>query len=117
MRRWTRGTCQERLGPVRPVRGVQMELRKRVAFFVFALCAAAAVAAPVFAQAPAPTQRAAEIQAAYDAGMKFMEEEKYEEAMAEFTKATADDTFAEAYLGEGDALRKLEDYQAAIQAY
>jgi len=73
-----------------------------------------ALSTPVEAQ---ETSRAPEIQAAYDAGLKLLEEENYEDAIVEFAKAATDDTFAEAYLGQGDALRALEDYGAAIQNY
>ena len=90
-----------------------MRLIRPVLAVVFSCSVLLAVPAPVEAQ----TSRAPEVQAAYDAGMKLLEEEKYEEAIVEFTKATADDTFAEAYLGQGDALRMLEDYGAAIQSY
>ena len=59
-------------------------------------------------------------QAAFEEGLKLMEEEKYEDAITKFNEATlidGTDTFAEAFVGEGDALRELEDYQAALQAY
>ncbi len=90
-----------------------MRFSKRVLSFVVTCCGLIAVQSPVTAQ----VSRDPTVQAAYDAGLKLLEEEKYEEAIVEFGKATADDTFAEAYLGEGDALRMLEDYQAAIQSY
>jgi len=90
-----------------------MGLSKRVLSFVLTCCALIAFQTPVTAQ----VSRDPSIQEAYDAGVKLLEEEKYEEAIAEFNKATVDDTFAEAYLGEGDALRLLKDYQAAIQSY
>ncbi len=58
------------------------------------------------------------VQAAYDEGMQLLEAEEYEAAIEKFNEATQiDDTFAEAYLGAGDALRALEDYQAALQSY
>ncbi len=90
------------MGSLRPVLSV-----------MFSCCVLLGLSAPVEAQ----LSRDPEVQAAYDAGMKLLEEEKYEEAIVEFAKATADDTFAEAYLGQGEALRQLEDYKAAIQSY
>lgn len=95
-----------------------MALSMRLSSLVVAFSAVCVVAAPVRAQAPAgEVSRDPAVQAAYDAGVKLLAEEKYEDAITEFTTATADDTFAEAFLGLGDALRQLEDYQAAIQAY
>ncbi|MCH8839310.1 MAG: tetratricopeptide repeat protein, partial [Planctomycetes bacterium] len=90
------------MGSMRPVLSV-----------VLTCCVLLALPAPVEAQ----ISRDPAVQAAYDAGVKLLEEEKYEEAIVEFSKATDDDTFAEAFLGQGDALRMLEDYQAAIQSY
>ncbi len=87
---------------------------RQVLSVVLTCCVLLALPATVEAQF---TSIAPEMQAAYDAGMKLLEEEKYEEAIDEFSKATADDTFAEAFLGQGDALRLLEDYQAAILSY
>lgn len=55
---------------------------------------------------------------AYDAGTKLLGEEKWDDAITEFTKAVdIDKTYAEAYLGRGEALRELEDYSTAIQSY
>ena len=87
---------------------------RQVLSVVLTCCVLLALPATVEAQF---TSIAPEMQAAYDAGVKLLEEEKYEEAIVEFSKATADDTFAEAFLGQGDALRLLEDYQAAIDSY
>ena len=80
---------------------------------IFSCCVLLVLPEPAEAQ----LSRDPAVQTAYDAGVKLLEEEKYEDAIVEFAKATADDTFAEAYLGQGEALRLLEDYQAAIQSY
>lgn len=56
--------------------------------------------------------------AAYEQGLKFMEEKKWDDAIAAFAKATEiDQTFAEAYVGRADALRELEDFTSALQVY
>jgi tetratricopeptide (TPR) repeat protein len=90
-----------------------MRFSKQVLSLLVICSALIAVQSPVTAQ----VTRDPTVLEAYDAGLQLLEEEKYEEAIAEFGKAAADDTFAEAFLGEGDALRMLEDYQAAIQSY
>lgn len=91
-----------------------MALSKRVLSFLLICCAAISFSATVLAQ---EVSRDPAIEEAYEAGVNLLQEEKYDEAIAEFTKATADETFAEAHVGIGDALRKLEDYQGALQAY
>lgn len=90
-----------------------MRFSKSVLSFLLTCCALLAWQPPVIAQ----VSRDPAVQEAYDTGKKLLEEEKYEEAVTAFSEATADDTFAEAFLGGGDALRMLEDYQAAIQSY
>lgn len=59
-----------------------------------------------------------EATAAYDEGMKLLEAEQWDDAIAAFTQAVnIDNTYAEAFLGRGEALRNLEDYQAALDSY
>ncbi len=59
-----------------------------------------------------------EATAAYEEGMKLLEEEKWDDAIAAFTNAiNIDNTYAEAFFGRGEALRQLEDYQAALDSY
>jgi tetratricopeptide (TPR) repeat protein len=59
-----------------------------------------------------------QVKEAYELGNKALEEEKWDEAIAAFTKATdIDNTFAEGYLGRAEALRHQEDYAGAITAY
>ncbi|TWU30057.1 tetratricopeptide repeat protein [Bythopirellula polymerisocia] len=56
--------------------------------------------------------------AAYEEGMKLLEAENWDDAIAAFTTAIGiDNTFAEAFFGRGEALRNLEDYQAALDNY
>jgi tetratricopeptide (TPR) repeat protein len=56
--------------------------------------------------------------AAYEEGIKLLGEEKWDDAIAAFGKATdIDNTFAEAYVGRADALRELEDYSNALTLY
>ena len=82
------------MGSMRPVLSV-----------VLPCCVLLALPAPVEAQ----ISRSPDVGAAYVAGVKRLEEENYEEALVEFSKATDDDTFAEALLAHGDALRSLDD--------
>ena len=68
--------------------------------------------------AEAQVTRDPQATAAYEEGAKLLEEEKWDDAIAAFTKATEiDNTFAEAFLGRADALRGLEDYSTALQSY
>ena len=54
--------------------------------------------------AHAQLTRLPETEQAYNSGQKFLEEEKYEQAIDAFTKATQlDDSYAEAFLGLGEA--------------
>jgi tetratricopeptide (TPR) repeat protein len=58
------------------------------------------------------------VTAPYERGLQLMQEGKYKEAMAAFNESlAADGTFAEAYIGKGDALKELQDFQAASAAY
>ena len=68
---------------------------------------------------PAHAQnRLPEATSAYDEGVKALEAEDYDAAIAAFAKATeVDNTFAEAFLGRAEALREQEDYSAALTAY
>jgi tetratricopeptide (TPR) repeat protein len=77
------------------------------------------VAVPSLARAQeAGTTLDPQVKEAYDQGVKLLEEEKWDEAITAFSKATAiDDTFAEGYLGRAEALRHQEDYTGAITAY
>lgn len=93
---------------------------------VMAAMAATVSAAPtvVLAQAPAegaaPTRfiRDPAVQAAFDNGVKLLGEKKFKEALSEFNKALqGDPTFAEAYIGKGDALTATEDFQSAVIAF
>lgn len=55
---------------------------------------------------------------AYERGIKSLEEEKWDDAIAAFKEATdIDQYFAAGYLGRAEALRHLEDYSGAITAY
>lgn len=70
----------------------------------------------------APSQetgtRDPEATAAYEEGVKLLEAEQWDDAIAAFTKAVGiDNTFAAAFFGRGEALRNLEDYQAALDSY
>lgn len=66
----------------------------------------------------AQTTRDPQAVAAYEEGTQLMEQEKWDEAISAFAKATEiDNTFAEAFLGRADALRELKDYSAALQFY
>ncbi len=56
--------------------------------------------------------------AAVERGVALMEGGNWEEAFERFTQAIKlDPTYADAFVGMGDALRALEDYQAAIGYY
>jgi tetratricopeptide (TPR) repeat protein len=93
-------------------------------------------AATVFGQSLAHAQEAAEggggglirdpaVQAAYENGVKLLAEQKYQQAVTEFNKAlqpsreipNATPDFPEAWVGKGDALAAMEDYQSAVVAY
>lgn len=101
-----------------------MTFRQRIVVVMASVAAAVAAPAAVFAQAPAeggaPTRfiRDPAVQAAFDNGMKLLGEKKFKEALADFNKALqADPTFAEAYIGKGDALTAIEDFQSAVIAF
>ncbi|QEG33684.1 tetratricopeptide repeat protein [Bythopirellula goksoeyrii] len=56
--------------------------------------------------------------AAYEEGMKLLEAEQWDDAVAAFTQAVnIDNTYAEAFFGRGEALRNMDDYQAALDSY
>ena len=51
-------------------------------------------------------------------GVRLLGEKKYKEALVQFNLAiAADNTFPEAWLGKGDALKAQEDFQGAAGAY
>ncbi len=55
---------------------------------------------------------------AFQAGTKLLEEQKWDEAITAFSKATElDKTYGEAYLGSAEANRELEDFVAALEDY
>ncbi len=84
------------------------------------LTAVAVLSLLAASQTPANAQfvRDPEAIAAYEAGNELLEQEKWDEAIDQFTNATTlDPTFAEAFLGKGEALRELEDYQSAMTSY
>ena len=85
---------------------------------MLAALSALAVAFSLHVSAEAQVSRDPLVEQAYQEGLQLLQSEDYEGAIAKFTEATqVDDTFAEAFLGIGDALRELEDFQAALQAY
>lgn len=71
------------------------------------------------AQAQQATSRNPEAVAAYEEGVRALEAENWDDALAAFNKALEIDpnTFPQAYVGRGDALRNLKDYSGAITAY
>lgn len=86
----------------------------------------------VHAQAPAEGEaggetvgmRAPDVAAAYASGVKLLAEKRYKEALGEFNKALngtatfkGDPTYPEAYVGMGEALKALEDFQNAAVAF
>jgi tetratricopeptide (TPR) repeat protein len=98
----------------------------------FGLAALAALVLPVGfswaqeAAAPATDAAAAEtegmrdpiVEEAMTKGAQLLTEQKYKEAVAEFNRAlSVDPTYPDAYVGKGDALKGMEDYQTAINAY
>jgi len=63
-------------------------------------------------------QRDPAVVEAYEEGLRHMEAERWDEAFTAFSTAvSADDLFAEAHVGRGDALRQLEDYAGARTSY
>lgn len=81
----------------------------------FLLCV---VIVPARGQGEAAVSLDPQVKASYEEGLKLLEEEKYDEAIVAFAKATeVDPMFAPAYVGRGDALRAQEDYPAAANAY
>jgi tetratricopeptide (TPR) repeat protein len=84
------------------------------------LCVALASSFALVLQVPAGAQliQDPDAVAAVEKGVAQLDAEQWEEAIASFTEAIGhDSTFAEAFLGLADALRALEDYQAAIINY
>lgn len=81
---------------------------------------AAIPAAPVATQSPAPTPQSvmapAKAAASHQAqGRKFLQEERYDDAIREFTEAlTLNPSLSLAYNGRGYAYYRLKNYQAAI---
>jgi tetratricopeptide (TPR) repeat protein len=76
--------------------------------------------------APPATDAAAEtegmrdpiVEEAMSKGAQLLTEQKYKEALAEFNRAlSVDSTYPDAYVGKGDALKGLEEYAPAINAY
>ena len=66
----------------------------------------------------AQLQRDPDAVAAYQQGLKELKDEKYDDAVRLFDKATSlDDTYADAYSARGDALKELKDYATALQSY
>jgi tetratricopeptide (TPR) repeat protein len=101
----------------------------------FALAAFAA-AAVVCSHVPVQAQEGGEdesgtrlirdpaVEEAYSRGRQLLTEEKPKEALAEFNKALqgtpefqGDSSFAEAWIGKGDALSAIEDYASAVSAF
>ncbi|MCG8450471.1 MAG: tetratricopeptide repeat protein [Pirellulales bacterium] len=85
-------------------------------------CVAISLSLALHFQIPAKAQegfvRDPEAVKAFEAGTQLLEQEKWDDAITAFTKATEiDPTLPEAFLGLGDALRALEDYQTAITNY
>jgi tetratricopeptide (TPR) repeat protein len=85
-----------------------------------------------YAQAPAEGESGGEtgvildpgVQAAFDAGMNMLQEQNFKGALGEFNKAVngttefkGDPTFPEAFVGMGEALKALEDFQGASNAF
>jgi len=86
----------------------------RYCCILFAVAVVGAVSVPADAQ----ITRDPEAEAAYTAGKEQLKQEKWEEAIADFSKAISIDSgYAEAYLGRADALRALEDYSTALENY
>jgi tetratricopeptide (TPR) repeat protein len=93
--------------------------------FGVALCAVAAASlAPRVVQAQGAAEDAGalvrdpDVERFYNEGVGLLEEKKYGEAITALNKAIAiDGAYPEAYLAKGDALKAMEDFQAAAQAY
>lgn len=72
--------------------------------------------APLAAQAQ--LSQSPEVQQAYDEGVQLLKEKKYPEALAKLNQALrVEGSFAEAHIAKGDALKALEAYQEAGNAY
>src|SRR5688572_18639440 len=81
---------------------------------------ATVLAAIAFAASPASAQiiRLPEAAAAYQQGAEHLAAKRYGDALASFNRAIVlDDTFAEAFLGRGDAYVGLNDDQQALRAF
>jgi tetratricopeptide (TPR) repeat protein len=67
---------------------------------------------------PTAVSRPVEATEPYNQGVQLISEEKYKEALAALNQAiAADGTYAEAYIAKGDALKEMQYYQEAAQAY
>lgn len=98
----------------------------RLKQFAWLACSVAAVVLSqpfVQAQETAPADagelmRPQEALTAHAEGVRLLGEKKYNEALVQFNLAiAADNTFPEAWLGKGDALKAQEDFQDAAGAY
>src|SRR5262245_52783893 len=91
-----------------------MSVSPRILSVVAGLLLLGATSVPAIAQ----ITRAPEAITAYDEGVKQLGEEKWDAAIAAFSKAIeVDNMYAEAYLGRAEALRHQEDYAGAITSY
>jgi tetratricopeptide (TPR) repeat protein len=89
----------------------------RILSFVAGLSLVVALNSAVLAQ-EAEKSLDPQVKEAYDLGVKALEEEKWDDAIAAFSKATSiDPYFAEGHIGRAEALRHQEDYTGAITAY
>jgi tetratricopeptide (TPR) repeat protein len=84
--------------------------------------AAAPAAEGTAAEAPAETYRDPVAEQAFKNGAQLLADKKYKESIGEFNKALdpnqhGDPSYVDALVGKAEALKELQDYQAAIASY
>jgi tetratricopeptide (TPR) repeat protein len=105
------------------IEGLFMSRLKQFAWLACSVAAVVLSQASVHAQEAAPAEegqlmRPQEALTAHAEGQRLLEEKKPKEALVQFNLAiAADNTFPEAWLGKGDALKAMDDFASAANAY